>query len=295
MSERWLMHDARTRAVGGPDEPVRRVTVTVLSGAVDVLGHDEQDARVEVVAVRGPELSVSYDDGHLQIAHHPSAGALGEALLRLLAAGPPSARLVLAVPRRAEVRIRTAGASVLVTGLDGETSVTTVTGSVGAESTSGTLSVRSGTGEVAARDLHGRLHVNTGSAPVTLVASAPRQVQVSTLSGAVDLDLTDANCLVNARSASGSLRVRLPEGSGYDVTAHSLHGQVLVAGESVRDAGESVRDAVASEAAHPAAATDDAPTPHGEGAGGHRAAGDRALVVKARSRSGDIIVALGRG
>src|SRR5947208_10325030 len=65
--------EAETWLVDGPKvidvEGVRRLKVALLGGQVDIVGHDEPGARVEVHSVRGRDLMVRFSDGVLEVDH----------------------------------------------------------------------------------------------------------------------------------------------------------------------------------------------------------------------------------
>ena len=79
------------------------------------------------------------------------------------------------------------------------------------------------------------------------------------------LDLTDGGAQIQSNSVSGDVTVRIPQGGGYDVSAHTASGHVVIDGQSMN-----------------------ANTPHQHG--GRLSDGDKALVIKANSVSGDVVV-----
>jgi len=91
------------------------------------------------------------------------------------------------------------------------------------------------------------------------------QISLNTVSGDIALDLTDGRAQIQSNSVSGDVTVRIPQGGGYDVAAHTASGHVVIDGKSVRGYG-----------------------PH-QG-GGQLSDGDKALVIKANSLSGNVVV-----
>ncbi len=55
--------------VGGPDRAVRRVKVGLIGGRIDVVAHDDPEARLEVQSVVGRPLEVTWDGETLEVSH----------------------------------------------------------------------------------------------------------------------------------------------------------------------------------------------------------------------------------
>lgn len=231
---------------------------------------DGEPPRVEVHEVSGPSLSVTWSDGTLRVEHREPGEQVWAALRRAVTAmALPSARLVLVVPPAARLTVRTATAAVYVEGLTDVVSVTTVAGAVTVRATSGTADVTTGAGAVTAARASGTLRVKTATGAVSVAGDRLRAARLATVSGRVDVALADSNCLVTSNTAAGALELRVPPGTGYDLTAHAPHGSVRIDDETVVEA------AVDTESG-------------GSGDPIHRGEGDRSLVVKARTLSGTI-------
>ncbi|MBN9632867.1 MAG: hypothetical protein J0I18_20055, partial [Actinobacteria bacterium] len=65
--EKWLIQPGESRTIDV--ELVRSLKVGLLGGQIDIIGHDEQGARVEVHSVSGRDLKVSIEGDRLEIDH----------------------------------------------------------------------------------------------------------------------------------------------------------------------------------------------------------------------------------
>lgn len=152
------------------------------------------------------------------------------------------------VPRGAGVTIESISGDVTVEGVDGETHVEIVSGDgrftalarlVEAETVSGDLrltDVRSDDA-LSAETISGRidvegvraprLEVSTVNGAVALRGAECRRVEVRTLSGTVTFDgVLAADGRYEFESHSGDVRLTVPDGSGFDLEAESLSGEL---------------------------------------------------------------------
>src|SRR4051794_21678588 len=65
--EKWLIQPGESRTID--IEVVRSLKMGLLGGQVDIIGHDEPTARVEVHSVSGRDLKVLIDGDRLEIDH----------------------------------------------------------------------------------------------------------------------------------------------------------------------------------------------------------------------------------
>lgn len=279
-----------------PDEaPVRTVSIWLGGGDVAILpAADGEEPRVEVHEVFGPPLAVSCADGVLRVEHREPGETLWAALRRAASTlSMPTARMAVVVPVGAAVTVRVATASVYVEGGQGPLTVTTVTGPVTLHRLSGPVTVTAGAAAVRATRLTDGLTVKTGTGAVDIQDSTLRSARLATMSGRLDLELTDPNCLVTSNTAGGALEIRVPPESGYDVTVSAPEGAVRIDDETVRtqtDAGvvQRVEDADPQDVLPGEAEPGLGPEQDRTSRALHRHDGDRALVVKARTLSGTV-------
>lgn len=268
MTRTWTIDSPARHDVGGPDEPVTDVTATLVSGRIDVVSRADSDTlHCEVHDVAGLPITASFESGRFRLdGHKDGQGQLFGAVKDLvMGSGRRSARVTLSVPPGVGVTLNTVGADVLVAGVGGDVSITTVSGRVRLGEVGGRVDVKTVSGQVEAQAPTGELRARTVSGDITVEDGRPRAVKVATVSGAILLDLRGRSTLVTVNAGTSDVTLRLPRGCGYDVTATSGSGHVVVDGHTLSGgaAGEK---------------------------GGHRSEGDRAIAVKARTASGNIVV-----
>ena len=150
------------------------------------------------------------------------------------------------VPRGIAVAIESISGSVTVEGVDGETSIETVSGDVRLASLPQLTEVEMVSGDLRMTDVGSddelsaeavsgritidgvrapRLDVSTVSGTLALTRVEARRVDVETVSGPVTFDgALDADGRYEFESHSGSIRVRVPAGTGFDLEAQSFSG-----------------------------------------------------------------------
>ncbi len=268
MEQTWQIDRAQTLDVGGPGEPVGTLAVVLVSGRIDIVAHADASAvRADVHEVQGRPLSASYAGGVLRLEHHKEQGGAFLDMVKgfLANSRTSSARLTVTVPVGTRVSVTTVGADVLVGGLDGEVSINTVSGAVSLSRLGGRVDVKTVSSAVDASGLRGELKSKSVSGRVTVDASALRSAKLATVSGPILLDLIGSAGLVTANGVSGDITVRIPRTVGYDVTAASQSGHVVVDGQTLSGGADADK-------------------------GGHRSDGDRAFAMKLRCVSGNVVV-----
>jgi hypothetical protein len=235
MSEEWTIEGPRVLDIGGDQERVRRLSVAIVGGRVDVVTHsDSPTARVEVASVQGTPLRVRWDGMRLKVTHGVEAGGI---LDRVKGAfdGLDRNKVVLSisVPEETETSVSTVSASGLLAGMRVGAKANTVSGAITLDDIVGETDVNTVSGDVECQHLRGPLKVNSVSGSVTAQQSEIADVTIHTVSGDVTLDLTNSAATIGSNSVSGDVTVRAPH-DGYDVTANIASGQVVVDGRSLR-------------------------------------------------------------
>ncbi len=234
MSEEWLIDSPRVLDIGGDHEKVQQLNVAIVGGEVDVVTHsDSPTARLEVSAIEGPPLRVTWNGSKLVVTH----GTEGEGMLgkiRQWVTLPERHRvtLSLSIPEDTRTTVSTVSANALLAGLRAATKANTVSGAMTLDDIAGTVDVNTVSGEVECDNLRGPLSVNTVSGAVTAQHSDLGEVQINTVSGDVTLDLANASATISSHSVSGDVTVRAPH-DGYDVKASTATGHVVVDGHTV--------------------------------------------------------------
>ncbi|GHF65797.1 DUF4097 family beta strand repeat-containing protein [Streptomyces thermodiastaticus] len=221
------------------DEPVTRLSVRIVQGAVNVVGTDETPARLEVSEIEGPPLVVTQQDGTLTVAYEdlPWKGFLKwfdpKGWRR-------SAVVTLAVPAATRVEVGVVGAAAMVSGISGATAVRGVTGDITLVGLTGPVTADTVSGAVEAQALSGDLRFHSVSGDLTVVEGTGTSVRADSVSGSmiVDLDPADRPTEVTLTSVSGEIAIRLPHPADTRVEANTASGTVSNAFEDLRVDGQ---------------------------------------------------------
>ena len=264
MAQQWEIDGPKVLDIGDDSETVSRVKVALVGGRADIMTHDDSPtARLEVTEVHGRPLKVSWDGSILKVSHAENEGIFG-GILRRVKGGHHSARIALSVPASAAVSLSTVSAEGLVNGVRNSVHANTVSGTLTLDDIDGDVKANTVSGDVECHALVGDLNGNSVSGAMTVEASRLNNVKLNTVTGDIALDLTHADAKITSNSVSGDVTVRVPAGGGYDVTAHTASGQVVIDGQRI-----------SLGANHQ---------------GGSLSSGDRSLVVKANAVSGNVVV-----
>lgn len=268
MGEQWTVSGPRVVEVGGPDDPVREVTVRIVGGRADVVASDDPDvARVEVSSVRGRDLVVTWSNGVLEVSH-PSLR--WDSLLDNLRGAfvrDDRAEVSIAVPRSTQVRLGTVSADGLVSGTVAAAHVKTVTGTIVVDGVHGHVDAKTVSGSIDVRDQHGIFTGDTVSGALTVQAATMPQLRAKSVSGSLVVDLASSPSTLAASTVSGDVTVRIPADAGFDLDARSVSGRVVAGGERLSERpGRN---------------------------GGHVSEGDGAVRLVAKTVSGDVTLLRG--
>ncbi|OLT55401.1 DUF4097 family beta strand repeat-containing protein [Cellulosimicrobium sp. CUA-896] len=216
---------------------VRRVVVQLTDGSADVVADPgrEDDVRVEVAEVSERPLQVSRHDGELRVGYD-FAGVEGLVDRARGVRDKDRAVVRLVVPAGVPVKVTTVRAATVVTGAAADLAVATATGPVRVQGTTGSVSVRSASAPVDVAEHVGDARVSTASGAVT-VAGALGRVSVSTVTGGVEVVARESTPLVDVRTVSGDVGVRLGAATPVNVRARSVTGTVSLDGVRLESAG----------------------------------------------------------
>lgn len=273
MATEWEIEGPRILDIGSEQETVAALKVALVGGHLDVVTHDDSPAaRLEVHEVKGRPLKVSWNGATLKVSHvKEKDGSLWEGLKGLGKDGRElSARVSLSIPSRAVVKASTVSADALITGVRNDAKLNTVSGTVTLDDVVGNVDANTVSGEIECHSLRGDFKGNSVSGSLTVQASRLDNIKLNTVSGDITLDLTNGKARITSNSVSGDVTARVPVGGGYDVTAHTMSGHVIIDGQAMNGA----------RGQHG----------HGPQRGGQLRDGDGALQIKANSVSGDVVV-----
>jgi len=268
MAQEWQIDGPKVLDIGNEFETVNRLTLGLVAGRADVVTHDDSStARLEVHEVDGPPLLVTWDGSTLQVSHvKDKNGSLWESVKSLGAdKGRRSARISISVPATTDINASTVSAEALINGVRARVRAKTVTGVITLDDITGDVDANTVSGDIECHALAGDFKGKSISGALTVQASRLGQISLNTVSGDITLDLTDGRAQIQSNSVSGDVTVRIPRGGGYDVTARTAVGQVVIDGQSMHGNAAHQRGGVLSD-------------------------GDRALVIKANSVSGNVVV-----
>lgn len=227
--EKWIIDEPQTIEL---DRTVRRLTVRLAGGHLDVIGHDEPTARIEVHGVGGRDLRVTVKGDEL-VVDHPQLG--WDNWLDVLTSfrGRMTADVAILVPRDLEVKIGVVSAQTLISGLDAEGSVSTVSAPVIVEGVSGDLSLHSVSGELTAHDHYGRIIAHSISGDMTLTGEL-FGVTADTVSGSVFLDATGSPDRFRINTVSGGVTARLGAEVGTQYRITTVSGRLQLDDQEIR-------------------------------------------------------------
>jgi Putative adhesin len=268
MAQEWQIDGPKVLDIGGERETVGKLKLGLVAGRVDIVTHnDSPTARIEVHEVKGQPLLVTWDGWTLRVSHvKDKEGNIWESVKAFSQdKGRRSARVSISVPATTDINASTVSAEALINGARASVNATTVSGPLTLDDIVGDVSANTVSGEIECHALVGDFKGNSISGALTVQASRLSQIRLNTVSGDITLDLTDGRASIQSNSVSGDVTVRVPVGGGYDVAAHTASGHVVIDGQSMNGSSPYQR-------------------------GGQLSNGDKALVIKAISVSGNVVV-----
>lgn len=119
-------------------------------------------------------------------------------------------------------------------------SVRTISGDVEIDGDASAVSIASSSGDVTLRRWAGEAFARTASGDVSAIADKG-SLKVHSSSGDIDIEASGAEAVVEAASASGDIRLRLPEGALPAVTLETVSGEASSGGLPGLRRDESIR------------------------------------------------------
>jgi DUF4097 and DUF4098 domain-containing protein YvlB len=228
--EKWLVAPGQTKIIDV--ELVRTLKVGLIGGRVDVIGHDEPGARVEVHSVSGKDLKVSMDGDVLEI-DHPQLRWDNFIDVFSSFRGTAKADISIMVPRDVAMKFGVISAEALISGLANDAKVSTVNGDVVIDNLTGNLELNGVNGELSVRNHTGEITAHTVSGDIT-VSGEVRRFSVDGVSGNVFLDIEGIPDRINTNTVTGNVTVRL----GADVAAryrlNTVTGTIQLDDQTIR-------------------------------------------------------------
>ncbi|MGV8970358.1 MAG: DUF4097 family beta strand repeat-containing protein [Microbacteriaceae bacterium] len=228
--EKWLVDSHKIIDIG----IIRSLTVSVIAGNVDIIGHDEPTARVEVHSVSGKPLKISLNGDNLEIDHPQMSWDNFIDVFRSFD-GTASADVSIVVPRNVTIKFGAVSADTLISGLHTSGSINTIKGDVTIDGLSGDISLNGVTGEIAVRNHTGAITARTINGDIT-ATGAITTFTGDTVSGDVFLDIDDVADNLRVNTVSGSVTARLAPGVAARYTLNNVGGTLRIDDSELRGA-----------------------------------------------------------
>lgn len=227
-SHSQIAREERRFTIAGTPE----VHLTTFDGSIEIRSWDRPDVLVEIEK-RGPTKE-SIDT--LSVVTGQKGNVIDlevkrprrETLARVGFHRSPSARLLVSMPRRADVRARTNDGSIRVRGLQGRIDLRTGDGSIRVAGVSGDLTFDTSDGSVTVDDAEGRLAVETGDGSVT-VSGRLAFVRLHTRDGSITYRAQPGTAMTDdwdISTGDGSVSLYLPANLSAEVDAQTRDGGI---------------------------------------------------------------------
>ncbi len=218
--QKWLIEDAKTIDV----DMVRNLKVGLLGGKVDIVGHDEPGARIEVHSVTKKPLKVSLSGDTLEV-DHPQIEWENFLDVFTTMKHKATADISIMIPRDVALKIGVVSASGLVSGLTEDAKISTVSGDLVIDGVYGDLDMNSVSGEINVRNHYGNITSRTVSGEIT-ASGEIMKFNSNSVSGAVFLDVVGTPDNVSFKSVSGDITLRLEPGVPAQYKVSSVSGRL---------------------------------------------------------------------
>jgi len=225
--EKWLIDGPKIIDI----ESVRTLKVSLVAGQVDIVGHDEPTAHIEVHSVSGKELKISIDGDTLEI-DHPQLRWDNFIDVFKSFRGSARADISIMVPRDIALKFGVVSATALISGLTDDASVSTVSGDIAIDGVYGDLKLNTVSGEIAARNHYGAIAAHTVSGDITATGEVMKFTSEG-VSGAVFLDITGEPDEVRISTVSGDITTRLAAGVPAQYKINTVSGRLQLDDSSI--------------------------------------------------------------
>jgi DUF4097 and DUF4098 domain-containing protein YvlB len=232
VQEKWVIEPGMSRTIDL--EVVRRLKVSLIGGQVDVIGHDEPGARVEVHSVTGRDLKVTIEGDSLEVDHPQLRWDNFIDVFRAWS-GKARADVSILVPRDVALKLGVVSASALVSGLTTDAKLSTVSGDITADGLAGDLELNAVSGELSARTHSGKINAHTVSGDI--VATGPlASFSADSVSGNILLDVDGVPDTIASNSVSGDLTIRLDSDVAARYRLNTVSGVMHLDNVTIRGA-----------------------------------------------------------
>ena len=218
--QKWLVDGEKIIDI----DSIRKLKVGLIAGQVNVIGHDEPGARIEVHSVSGREIKITLEGDTLEIDH---AQLRWDNFIDVFKSFRGSARadVSITVPRDVALKFGVVSASALISGLTEDASISTVSGEVVVDDIHGDLQLNSVSGELAVRNHYGKIGAHSISGDIT-VSGEIFTFSADTVSGDVFADITGIPDQVGVNTVSGSITTRLAADVAAQYKINTVSGRL---------------------------------------------------------------------
>jgi hypothetical protein len=144
--------------------------------------------------------------------------------------GRRSVKLLVRVPREADLDIRTGDGAVNVEPINGRVNISTGDGSITVAGLHGEMRLHTGDGAIRATGLEGRLQADTGDGSMNVRGRFDR-LDLHTGDGHIDAEVERGSKVSDGwslTSGDGGITLRLPEDLGAELDAHAGDGSIVL-------------------------------------------------------------------
>ena len=225
--EKWLVDGEKIIDI----ENIRKLKVALIAGQVNIIGHDEPGARVEVHSVSGRELKITVDGDTLEI-DHPQLRWDNFIDVFKSFSGSAKADISVMVPRDVALKFGVVSASALISGLTEDATISTVSGDVVIDNVYGDLQLNGVSGEISVRSHYGSINAHTISGDIT-ASGEIMKYKSDSVSGDVFLDITGTPDEITVSTVSGAVTTRLAPGVPAQYKINTVSGRLQLDDASV--------------------------------------------------------------
>ncbi|MGG7466081.1 DUF4097 family beta strand repeat-containing protein [Plantibacter sp. YIM 135347] len=229
--EKWVIAPGETRVID--IDLVRKLKVGLIGGQIDIIGHDEPGARIEVNGVTGKDLKISINGDQAEIDHPQLRWDNFIEVFKNFGSNRATAEVSVLVPRDVALNIGVVTASGLVSGITADTKVNTVSGDLVIDDVTGDLDVNSVNGEITVQNHNGRINAHSVSGDVT-ASGRISKAAVDGVASHILLDVQGPCDSLELNSVSGSITVRLDEELPARFTTNTVSGTLTIDGSLIK-------------------------------------------------------------
>lgn len=208
------------------------VHLTTFDGSIQIRSWDKPEVLIEIEkrgatreAVDAIEIKTSQDGNTIELeVKKPRA----ETFTGIGFHQSASARLIVSLPRRADVRARSGDGSILIERVDGRIEGHTGDGSIRAADVTGELTFNTGDGSVTVEGAEGRLDLETGDGSVNVTGELT-SVRLHTGDGSIVYRAEPGTAMTDdweITTGDGGVSLYLPSDFGAELDAHTGDGRI---------------------------------------------------------------------